>query len=351
MGELLGFLELPFYSRDRRIRTGTVDLSGSVGVILIMILLICISLVYIWTSRNVSPIQDVAQKLRQFRLGNKAKNELITTWRRQDEIGELIAAYNAKVEELEDTVVRLAEAERESAWRDMARQVAHEIRNPLTPMKLVVQHVEMLRANGDENLEKYAVRSHKVLLEQIGNLERIVDEFHNFARMPQKAHNEQFSLNDLVQNVADLFAQKTDDTMHVDVTLTLPKERFIVYADRILLTGAFNNLVRNAIQAIPKDYKGVIQIKLYREEDVAIVRISDNGTGIPQDIQDKIFSPNFTTKPYGNGIGLLITKNIIQSVNGKIYFETVENMGTDFFIELGIEHVEPIERRPPQYFE
>ena len=350
-GELLGFLELPFYSRDRRIRTGTVDWSGTVGVILIMILLICICIVYIWTSSNVSPIQDVARKLRQFRLGDKTKNELITTWRRKDEIGELISAYNAKVEELEDTVVRLAEAERESAWRDMARQVAHEIRNPLTPMKLVVQHVEMLRANNDENLEKYAVRSHKVLLEQIGNLERIVDEFHNFARMPQKAHNEQFSLNDLVQNVADLFAQKTEETTHVDVTLTLPKERFIVYADRILLTGAFNNLVRNAIQAIPKDYKGVIQIKLYREEDVAIVRISDNGTGIPQDIQDKIFSPNFTTKPYGNGIGLLITKNIIQSVNGKIYFETVENVGTDFFIELGIEHVEAIEQRPPQYFE
>jgi two-component system, NtrC family, nitrogen regulation sensor histidine kinase NtrY len=347
MGQLIGFLELPFYSRDRRIRTGTIDLSGYVGVILILLLLICISLVYIWTSRNISPIQDVAQKLRQFRLGNKAKNELITTWRRQDEIGELIAAYNAKVEELEETVVRLAEAERESAWRDMARQVAHEIRNPLTPMKLVVQHVEMLRAQNDPNLEKYAVRSHKVLLEQIGNLERIVDEFHNFARMPQKAHNEQFSLNDLVQNVGDLFAQKTEENSHVDVSITLPKERFTVYADRILLTGAFNNLVRNAIQAIPKDYKGMIHIKLYRENSLAIVRISDNGTGIPLDIQDKIFSPNFTTKPYGNGIGLLITKNIIQSVNGKIYFETVENVGTDFFIELAIENIEPIEKMPP----
>jgi two-component system, NtrC family, nitrogen regulation sensor histidine kinase NtrY len=347
LGQLIGFLELPYYSRDRQIRTGTIDVSGYVGVILILLLLICVSLVYIWTTRNISPIQEVAQKLRQFRIGNQTKNELITTWRRQDEIGELIAAYNAKVEELEETVVRLAEAERESAWRDMARQVAHEIRNPLTPMKLVVQHVEMLRAQNDPNLEKYAVRSHKVLLEQIGNLERIVDEFHNFARMPQKAHNEQFSLNDLVQNVADLFAQKTEENAHVDVTLTLPKERFLVYADRILLTGAFNNLVRNAIQAIPKDYKGMIHIKLYRENNTAIVRISDNGTGIPIDIQDKIFSPNFTTKTYGNGIGLLITKNIIQSVNGKIYFETVENMGTDFFIELEIETIEAIERLPP----
>jgi two-component system, NtrC family, nitrogen regulation sensor histidine kinase NtrY len=347
LGKITGFLELPVYSRDRHVRTGMIGLLGYLGVILILLLLICISLVYIWTTRNISPIQDVAQKLRQFRLGNETKNELITTWQRQDEIGELIVAYNAKVEELEETVVRLAEAERESAWRDMARQVAHEIRNPLTPMKLVVQHVEMLRAQDDPNLEKYAVRSHKVLLEQIGNLERIVDEFHNFARMPQKAHNEQFSLNDLVQNVSDLFAQKTDENAHVDVSLILPNERYIVYADRILLTGAFNNLVRNAIQAIPKDYKGVIKIKLYREGDMAIVRISDNGTGIPTDIQDKIFTPNFTTKTYGNGIGLLITKNIIQSVNGKIYFETVENMGTDFFIELGIESIEPFDRFPP----
>jgi signal transduction histidine kinase len=118
--------------------------------------------------------------------------------------------------------------------------------------------------------------------------------------------------------------------------MTMPNEVFIVYADRALLTSAFNNLIKNAIQAIPPDRDGIIKINLYREENTAVLKISDNGSGIPKDIQDKIFSPNFTTKSYGSGIGLLITKNIIQSVSGKISFETIENEGSDFFVQLEI---------------
>ena len=342
--QILGYIEMPFYSRDRRIRTGTIDLSGNVGFFFLVLFFVCVGLIYLWTNNSLKPIQNVAKKLRDFRLDKQTGNEFIE-WSNQDEIGDLIAAYNEKVQDLQETAPKLAEAERESAWRDMARQVAHEIRNPLTPMKLTVQHVEMLREQGSEHLEEYAVRSNKVLLDQIANLEKIVIEFHDFARMPKKANNQLFPLNDLVTNVASLFEQQSEETNHVKVLMSPPKERFLIYGDRILLTSAFNNLMKNAIQAIPKEmngkeHDGKIRINLYREANRAIVKISDNGEGIPVDIQDKIFNPNFTTKSYGTGVGLLLTKNIIQSVNGKIWFESVVGQGTDFFIEFDIENVE-----------
>jgi nitrogen fixation/metabolism regulation signal transduction histidine kinase len=276
--------------------------------------------------------------VRRISLGSKTKNELIP-WDKKDEISILIDAYNSKVSELEETYTRLSEIEREGAWRDMAKQVAHEIRNPLTPMKLIVQHLEMIRKQRPENLEEYLIRSNKVLLDQIDNLEKIVSEFANFAKMPQKAMSEKFVLNDVVSSVANLFNQKSEGR-HIDFSLNIPNERFVIYADRSLLIGALNNLVKNAIQALPDDRDGHIEVNLYRQKDIAIIKISDNGSGIPKEIQDKIFSPNFTTKAYGSGIGLLITKNIIQAMNGKIYFETEENSGTDFYVELDIIDIE-----------
>jgi two-component system, NtrC family, nitrogen regulation sensor histidine kinase NtrY len=206
-------------------------------------------------------------------------------------------------------------------------------------MKLIVQHLEMMRLQKNDNLEEYLIRSNKVLLDQIDSLEKIVSEFASFARIPQKANNEMFVFNDLVSSVASLFSQP-EEGKEIEFFLNIPEERYTVYADRSLLVNAMNNLVKNAIQAIPHDHKGRVSVSLYRRNSLAVVRISDNGSGIPKDIQDKIFTPNFTTKAYGSGIGLLITKNIIQSVNGKIYFETVENEGTDFYIELEIQEIE-----------
>ena len=333
--QLLGFIELPFYSRDRNLRLSASDMWSYSAGVLTFLFILCISIISMHTARLIQPLQQVADMLGRLRVEKTVKNELIP-WHKKDEIGALINAYNAKVTELEEAILQLAEAEREGAWRDMARQVAHEIRNPLTPMKLVVQHLELLRLQGNENMVEYTSRSNRVLLEQIASLENIVNEFHSFARMPNKATNIEFPLNDLVQSVTDLFAQHNNEGKKIEVTLTMPNERFIVYADRALLTSAFNNLIKNAIQSIPPDRDGVINVKLYRENNTAVVKISDNGSGIPKDIQDKIFSPNFTTKAYGSGIGLLITKNIIQSVSGKISFETIENEGTDFFVQLEI---------------
>jgi two-component system, NtrC family, nitrogen regulation sensor histidine kinase NtrY len=337
-GVQLAFIELPFYSRDRKQRIGVSEIWTYNATILTLLMVLGICIIYIQTSRNMQPIQHIADQLSRLSLGNKEKNQIIP-WDKKDEIGVLIEAYNNKVSELEETYGRLTEAEREGAWREMAKQVAHEVRNPLTPMKLIVQHLEMMRLQKNDNLEEYLIRSNKVLLEQIDSLEKIVSEFASFAKIPQKANNEMFVLNDLVNSVGSLFSQYEDDK-DIEFFLNIPDERYTVYADRTLLVGALNNLVKNAIQAIPEDRKGRVSVSLYRRNMIAVIRITDNGMGIPKDIQDKIFSPNFTTKSYGSGIGLLITKNIIQSVNGKIYFETVENEGSEFYIELDIQDVE-----------
>jgi signal transduction histidine kinase len=336
---ILGYLELPYYEGDRALRLSAADIWSHNATILTLLFILCIATIYIQTNKLMAPLQQVAETLRRLRVGKTVKNELIT-WDKRDEIGALISAYNAKVNELEEAVTVIAENERDDAWKEMARQVAHEIRNPLTPMKLVVQHLEMLRLNGIDNLDEYTQRSNRVLIEQIANLEKIVNEFHSYARMPNKATNANFPINDLVQSVADLFSQVQDKERPIEVRLAMPVEKYIVYADRQLLTSAFNNLIKNAIQAIPEDRDGLIRISLYREDNKAVVKISDNGTGIPKDIQDKIFSPNFTTKSYGNGIGLLITKNIITSVNGTIDFDSVENEGTDFYIQLDIQEIQ-----------
>ncbi|NJN34092.1 MAG: hypothetical protein HC817_07440 [Saprospiraceae bacterium] len=205
---LLGFLELPYYSRDRNIRMGVSDVWSHNATILTLLFLLGICFIYIQAANIVKPLQFIADSLRRLSLGSETKNELITSWNQNDEIRVLIDDYNNKVVELEETFSKLAEAEREMAWREMAKQVAHEIRNPLTPIKLSVQHLEMIRRKGSDNLEEYLARTNKILLDQIDNLEKIVSEFANFAKMPQKATNELFVFNDLVASVGGLFAQK-----------------------------------------------------------------------------------------------------------------------------------------------
>ena len=326
----MGFLELPIYAGDRNNREDAVVFLSYTISSLIALITLSFVLISIYARRIVDPIKAVVEKLNALTLGHK--NEPISNMR-IDEIGQFLNAYNSKVKELGETFQRLAVVERESAWRDMAKQVAHEIRNPLTPMKLVVQHMESLRKNRPEHVSGYLERSNKMLLDQIESLEKIVTEFTQFAKMPQ-ANNERFVINGLVSSVSDLFKQSHKEKL--DFEMQMASESLFVYADWTLLVNAFNNLITNAIQSIPEDRMGKVKVSLYKTETSVVVKISDNGVGIPKDIQDKIFSPNFTTKSYGNGLGLLITKNIIQSVNGKVYFETEENIGTDFFVELDL---------------
>ena len=153
--------------------------------------------------------------------------------------------------------------------------------------------------------------------------------------MPQNANNLTFELNELINSVTNLFISGNNEK-NVKILISLPEEPLYIYADKNHLLGAFNNLIKNAIQSVPAGRQGIVRVSLYRQKTKAIVRISDNGIGIPKEAAEKVFGQNFTTKLQGSGIGLYYTKQIVQSAGGKIYFDSVEDIGTDFFVELDI---------------
>lgn len=220
----------------------------------------------------------------------------------------------------------------------MAKQVAHEIKNPLTPMKLSIQYMLHAYQSNPNNIKPLIERVSKTLIEQIDSLAQIANEFSNFAKMP-KAENTQFLLNDLVVSVHNLFANERQD---MDISLYLPDSAYFVYADKKHLTRVLNNLIKNAIQAIPSDRKGRIDVRLKQEEEKVIIKVSDNGVGISEEMRDKVFVPNFTTKSSGTGLGLAISKNIIEAVSGRIYFDTEVGLGTDFYVILPLIEVQEV---------
>jgi nitrogen fixation/metabolism regulation signal transduction histidine kinase len=272
------------------------------------------------------PLAILSKKLKEFKLG---KTNKVLDWDTKDEIGNLINEYNLLTEKLDESVNILARTERDVAWREMAKQVAHEIKNPLTPMKLSIQYLEKSVKSNPEAATGMIERVSATLIEQINNLNQIANEFSNFATMP-KASNEKIIINEIVEAIHDLFRKRED----MDIQMTEPIDDLFVFADRNHLVRILNNILKNAIQAIPTDKKGIIKMSLSKIGDMAVISVKDNGTGIPEHMKDKVFTPNFTTKSSGTGLGLAISANMIESFNGTIYFETEDGVGTEFFVEI-----------------
>ena len=293
----------------------------------VFLLLISSALSFSISNTIISPLTELGNKLKEFSLGKR--NEPIP-WKQPDELGTLIQSYNDMVDKLEQSAELLAHSEREVAWREMAKQVAHEIKNPLTPMKLSIQHMEFrIREAEEEEAREIVQHVSKVLIEQIDNLSRIASEFSSFANLPRPEY-EEIMLNDLVTSVYDLFRTRSN----IKFNLYVPIDELIVQADRTHLIRVMNNLMKNAVQAIPPDREGHIVIRLKEQDGMAIVRVEDNGKGIEDDLHEKVFFPNFTTKSSGTGLGLAISKNIIETFDGSIYFIKNQPQGTIFIFEL-----------------
>jgi nitrogen fixation/metabolism regulation signal transduction histidine kinase len=269
--------------------------------------------------------------IRQFDKLNLERNDRIE-WPYDDEIGTLVKEYNKMVKKVEENAARLAQNEREMAWREMARQVAHEIKNPLTPMKLNIQYLQQAMRNDNPGIKQLTERVSASIIEQIDNLSYIASEFSNFAKMPE-AKPEVLELGDLLNMALELYANQDD----LDVHIALAGEQLFVRSDRSQLLRVFTNLLENAKQAIPEGRRGQIAVSLTRSGDNAIIAIRDNGTGISEEVARRIFQPYFTTKSSGTGLGLAMTRKIIEFWKGEIHFDTVEDEGTTFIIRLPIE--------------
>ena len=303
------------------------------------ILLLLVSILVVWlVARGVSsPLTAISTQLKNYRLGGKGRH---ISYFFRDEVGDLIQHYNAMMDALAESTQRLARSEREGAWRTMARQVAHEINNPLTPMKLTLQQLQ--RHKGTERFDEYFDRSTQLLIEQIETLGHIAKSFSSFAKMPEVNPTEV----DVAKKLYTVITLLRNNDAQLPIRYIGPDSGVDVIADAEQITQVFTNVVRNALQAMEGQENGdlIIVLKQVPDQQRLIknlsetdqwieISISDNGPGIPEDIRSKVFVPNFTTKNTGAGLGLAISKNIVEGSGGKITFQTSEK-GTTFFVYL-----------------
>ncbi len=308
------------------------DFLGILAGIFATLLLLALVVVRRVSQTITKPLNNLSEKIKEVQLEDR-NEPLRYDGDATDELTGLVAEYNRMVDKLEDSKVKLVKFERESAWRDMARQIAHDIKNPLTTMKLSMQQLERV-SNDPNQAAAYLKRATGRLIEQIDSLAQTASEFSMFASLDRTPRYE-VEINHLVESVFELFAEQSE----VELSLELPKDKYFVLADKNHLLRVLNNLVINAIQAIPSDRKGRVKVSLLPIGGKAVIRISDNGGGIPIEIRERVFEPNFTTKTSGSGLGLAICKKIIEAHDGDIRFETVDNEGTEFFVELPLANV------------
>jgi two-component system, NtrC family, nitrogen regulation sensor histidine kinase NtrY len=325
--KVLAYLNLPYFTRQSDLKKEIYTLVVAMANIYAILILITILIAVIVSNTITKPLQLIQDKLRKLSFGKT--NEQID-YDSDDEIGSLIKEYNRMVQELEKSAELLARSERESAWREMAKQIAHEIKNPLTPMKLSIQHLERAWDDDVENWENLLKKTTRNLVEQIDHLSSIATAFSHFAKLPKTKQGE-IDIIDAAANVAGLFS----NTENIAITVnTSGIEKLPVISDKMQLNRVFINLLKNAVQSIPKTRQGKIDIEIAREKNMALVKIIDNGTGIPPEARDRMFTPNFTTKTGGMGLGLAIVKNIIEQSGGSVGFKTENNKGSCFYFSL-----------------
>lgn len=289
--------------------------------------IISILLSYLLSSNITKSITQISEKLEVTQLNER--NQKLTLQPGNQEINGLILAYNNMVDTLEESAHKLAQSEREHAWREMAKQVAHEIKNPLTPMRLTIQSFQRKFDVNDPNINQKLSDYSETLIHQIDTMTTVASAFSNFANMPAQ-QNELLNIVQISKMALEIF-----DEEFIDFNTT--EKEIITLFDRAQLTRVVTNLVKNAIQAIPENQeKKSVIVDLSKTENHFVLKISDNGIGISAENTAHIFEPKFTTKNSGMGLGLAIIKNIIENYNGTITFVTEEGKGTTFTATLPI---------------
>ena len=280
------------------------------------------------TNKITKSFSIIGNKMREIRLG-RTNEEIL--WNRNDEIGDLVKQYNKMVKQLERSAEALAKSEREGAWREMARQVAHEIKNPLTPMKLSIQYLQKAINNNQSNVKELTSNVANTLVEQIDHLSKIAADFARFANIGIR-NLEYFDLHQVIESLKDLYSSNP----RVALVWNKAKSDIMMKADRTHMNRLFTNLLTNAIESCVNSEGCRIEINETLKKSSILVQIKDNGEGIPEEMQPKIFTPNFTTKSSGTGLGLAMCKSIVEQAGGKIWFETSEGQGTSFFVQLPV---------------
>lgn len=326
-GELLAYVNLPYFQEYNELRNEIYTIAIATTNIFILLLLPVIFIGIIISNSITRPLALISSKMRLFDL--KTNLEPIP-YTRNDEIGDLISEFNKMVVQVKQSAEKLANSERESAWREMARQIAHEIKNPLTPMKLSLQYLMMLKNKGDkrwlEQFDRYAVSQ----IEQIDSLAKIATEFSDFSKINFDHNTPIFDIRDLIVEVIPIF----DGIEHLVINTDLSESPCTIHADREHVKRIFVNILKNATQSFDKQPNPEINIRVRRIESSVLLSVEDNGRGIDKDVESNVFVPNFTTKSSGSGLGLAISKNLAEAYHGSIWFTSEVGKGTIFYVEF-----------------
>jgi nitrogen fixation/metabolism regulation signal transduction histidine kinase len=297
------------------------------GQVYTFMLLIAIALSYFLSSYITKSLKIISDKIKETDFSQQ--NQRIFLEEGSKEINLLVQAYNSMVDKLEESATKLAQSEREQAWREMAKQVAHEIKNPLTPMRLTVQSFQMRFNENDPEIKKKLDDYSKTLIQQIDTMSSVANAFSNFASMPAQ-QNETLNVVKIVELSLEIF---NEDYIYFSSS----EEKIIAHLDRTQLIRVITNLVKNAIQSIQEEQNiKKVEVNVFRADGNVIISVKDNGKGISEENKERIFEPKFTTKSSGMGLGLAIIKNIIENYNGTITFESEEDRGTEFIVSFPI---------------
>ncbi len=325
--KLVGYINLPYFTKPEELERELSTIIVSILNLYVVLMMISIMTGVIISERIVQPIKLIQSKMETIELG---KNYEKIDYDRKDEVGQLVTEYNNMVEKLDESAKLLAKGERESAWREMAKQIAHEIKNPLTPMKLSIQFLTRSWKAKNPDFENVLERVSSTLIQQIDTLSSIATGFSNFAKLPQP-DAKPLNIVEVIDNVVLLY----HTVENADITSDMGGHKeVIVMADKEQMTRVFVNIIKNATQAIPEGVRGKIHVSLEVGDEKITARIADNGCGIPDEIREKLFTPNFTTKSSGSGLGLAMVKNMVINAKGEITFESEVGKGTTFIITL-----------------
>ena len=325
----LGVLNLPYQEDDGFYDKELQSFLIRLGQVYSFMLLVAFALAYFLSAYITKSLKTISDKLYETTLNQK--NKKIVLEASSKEINSLIAAYNRMVDELEISAVKLAQSEREEAWREMAKQVAHEIKNPLTPMRLTVQSFQRRFDPNDPEIQQKMKDYSDTLIQQIDTMTAVASAFSNFASMPAQ-QNETLNVVEVVELTLDIFNEN-------QIIFDAESPEIISKMDRTQLIRIVTNLVKNAIQSISEEQENkTVFVAVKKENGNVLIIVEDRGKGIKPEDFPRIFEPKFTTKSSGMGLGLGIIKNIIENYKGTITFESTYGQGTRFTVTLPIIH-------------
>lgn len=318
----LAILNLPYLEKDDFLSKELEEFLRRIAYAYTFVLLMAIGIAFLLSKYITKSLKTISDKINTTRL--EKRNEKIEVNDTSEEISTLVNSYNSMIDELQESAIQLARSEREQAWREMAKQVAHEIKNPLTPMRLTVQNFQRKFDLNDENIHSKLNEYSKTLIQQIDTMSSIASAFSNFAKMPAQ-QNETLNVVKIVKLALDIFNEDY-------IFFTAEDEEIIAKFDRTQLIRVVTNLVKNAIQAMTNNQIPKIVINVGTKDNNVIITVSDNGSGVLEENMDKVFEPKFTTKTSGMGLGLAMVRNIVETYNGAITFKSEKDKGTTFTV-------------------